>query len=70
MKDADEILKELANCVNPVTSSSLKTIAITKLKEERDKYRDVVKSVLKDFGSDDDGTTANCILKAINEALK
>ena len=40
------------------------------LKQERDKYRNVVESVLKDFGSDDDGCTANRILNAINEALK
>lgn len=36
MKTANEILKELDECENPVTASSLKTIAISKLKKERD----------------------------------
>ncbi len=36
IKTADEILKEMAECENPVTVSSLKTIAISKLKQERD----------------------------------
>ena len=70
IKTADDIIKELNECENPVTVSSLKTIAISKLKQERDRYRNVVESVLKDFGSDDDGCTANRILNAINEALK
>jgi len=36
MKTANDILKELHECENPVTASSLKTIAISKLKKERD----------------------------------
>ena len=36
IKTADEILKKMAECENPVTVSSLKTIAISKLKQERD----------------------------------
>ena len=36
MKTADQILKELDECENPVTVSSLKSIAISKLKQERD----------------------------------
>jgi hypothetical protein len=47
MKTANDILKELHECENPVTSSSLKTIAITKLKAERDKYRKALEDISK-----------------------
>jgi hypothetical protein len=65
MKTADDILKELHECENPVTSSSLKTIAITKLKAERDKYRKALEDIL------DAGVNNTFVIQAIiNEAQK
>ena len=46
IKTANEILEELSVCENPVTVSSLKTIAISKLKDERDCLLAALKDIL------------------------
>lgn len=48
VSSADEILQKLKDCQNPVSLSSLKTIAISKLKDERDKLIEEVNRLEKE----------------------